>query len=307
MSSTRKSFVQLDEVSFAYPLPRAFLSRFRGQPDFQPAIIRHASLQLPFGQAVTIFGPEGSGKSTLLRLLSGALRPTSGQIHINGQNPSPSSHSAGYISPDSALTSQDTVSQALNAFGQTHAIAENLNLSAVLDRPIKNLSFNQKLRFQLARATLSEAPVILADDLADHLDLSEIKILLQTLLANRTVIITTRQPTVAENLDLPLLILHKSQLIAPGTPRQLTERLACPLYLDAWIEGLGYDLIRQLKKTPGITVDELHGCDNFGGQRLRLKLLSAHYLPTTYDLLSRQPLIKTQEHPASLQDLLSRI
>ena len=44
------------------------------------------NLEIPKGQVVSIVGPSGSGKSTLLNLIGGLDRPTSGAIHIDGQN-----------------------------------------------------------------------------------------------------------------------------------------------------------------------------------------------------------------------------
>ena len=44
-------------------------------------------LQLDAGQSLSVMGASGSGKSTLLGLLAGLDLPTSGQVHLLGQNP----------------------------------------------------------------------------------------------------------------------------------------------------------------------------------------------------------------------------
>jgi branched-chain amino acid transport system ATP-binding protein len=49
-------------------------------------IIRGVSLAVPAGERHAIIGPNGAGKSTLFNLMSGRLSPTSGTVHLNGEN-----------------------------------------------------------------------------------------------------------------------------------------------------------------------------------------------------------------------------
>jgi putative spermidine/putrescine transport system ATP-binding protein len=48
--------------------------------------VKSASFDLAKGRFLTILGPSGSGKTTLLRMIAGFLRPTSGEIVINGES-----------------------------------------------------------------------------------------------------------------------------------------------------------------------------------------------------------------------------
>lgn len=48
-------------------------------------ILHDISLELPTGETVILVGPNGAGKSTLLKVISGALKPTSGTIYFDGQ------------------------------------------------------------------------------------------------------------------------------------------------------------------------------------------------------------------------------
>ena len=49
--------------------------------------LKDVSVDVNFGQVVSIIGPSGCGKSTLLKIAAGVLEPTFGTIHINGLSP----------------------------------------------------------------------------------------------------------------------------------------------------------------------------------------------------------------------------
>ena len=64
----RGDFLELDEVSFAYPA--------------KPSVLRGISLRLPPGSVALLHGPNGCGKSTLLRLCAGNLAPETGSLRV---------------------------------------------------------------------------------------------------------------------------------------------------------------------------------------------------------------------------------
>lgn len=62
------------------------LSKIYGQGSTQVEALQNVSFGVPQGEFVAIVGSSGSGKSTLLHLLGGLDRPTSGTVHIDGEN-----------------------------------------------------------------------------------------------------------------------------------------------------------------------------------------------------------------------------
>ncbi len=312
------AFIDVRRVSVDYALPTGVLQRLGGHKAPLISALQDISFKLPLGSWVTLFGPAASGKSTLLRVLSGGQTVTAGTIRINGQDPSQThAHVAGYISSSLAALPADTVSDILQTFAKTHAVSNIENrlaevgqtfaLEALLLRPGSSLSTTEHLRVQLAKAALTDVPLLLLDDCVDHLGVDFLKKLLTTLFAGRTGIIATRLARTAEELALPILLLHKSRLAHQGTAEDIAYAASVPRIVDVWLEGVRYDLLRQLRKHPGVTEVRLVPSDQYAGQRLRVWLLSSHYLPSLYDVVSQASLIKIEELPPSLTDILQRL
>ena len=153
--------------------------------------VRAVDLEVQAGEVVLIMGPSGSGKTTLLSMLGAMLRPTSGQIVVEGNDITAISESRlpelrattfGFVFQDfnllGALTASENVEFALNLGGvaghEAHRRAEELLIGLGLTdrlsfRPDK-LSGGEKQRVAIARALANQPPVILADEPTANLD-----------------------------------------------------------------------------------------------------------------------------------------
>lgn len=312
------SFIEARGVFVDYSYTAGVLGKLLGKRQMTHSVLRNLNLQLLQGAHVTLFGSEGTGKSTFLRLLAGAISPTSGSLLVNGQSPAAIKDlAAGYISAEETEPAAETVHDILVAFGTTHQInnvpariselSDVLGLAPFLHIPAGRLSTAQRLRINLARAALSDSPLILLDDVADALGIKVMRDTLATLFAGRTCIISTRFVATAEALDLPILLLHNGTLVHTGTCDEIANSLACPRLLDVWVEGLRYDLLRKLRNHPGVNDVRLLPSSRFAGQKLRITLKSSRYLPSIYDAISQAPLVRVQELPPSLADIVARL
>lgn len=155
--------------------------------------VDQVSLAVSHGEMVAVMGPSGSGKTTLLSLLGCILRPTSGEIRIQGkevtglteaQLPEVRRRFIGFIFQSynlfSSLTAAENVEVALNLKGLNGKAArakarELLELVGLGDRahfPPRDLSGGQKQRVSIARALAGAPPIILADEPTGNLDWS---------------------------------------------------------------------------------------------------------------------------------------
>lgn len=319
MGMAAPSFVDVKNVSVKYARPRSLFEQLLGTPPQENLALRHVSFQMNSGDQRTLYGQPGAGKTTLLQILAGALLPTSGQVIINGTrslttNPH---RAAGYISSEEPERHADTVHDVLYTFGKVHAlphlterltdILTVMKLDPISSRPAKTLAKTERLRLNIARAALSEAPLVLFDDVADDLGPAEFLAIATRLFSQRTFIIATRSAATAQALNLPLLLLHGRTIAHCGTPDAIANNVGCQRIVDAWVEGVRYDLLRRLKQHPGVASVRLLPTSSFAGQQLRIILHSAHYLPALYDALIEAPLIEVREVPPTIQEILDRL
>lgn len=318
MSEINHSFIDVRGVFVDFRTKPGLFGFMSARANEAYSALRDITFQLPLGAQLTVYGHEGAGKSTLLRLLTGAIRPSRGRIIINGVSPKVLGHAAaGYVSPEESEPRSETGRQILTAFAATHKIPQApariaevndlLGLGANLHRPASVLSTSARLRLNLARAAISQSPLILLDDVADMLGGRLTAELINTLFAGRTVLAATRHTGVATELSLPYLLLHQGTLAHTGTLEDIATNVSAPRVVDVWIEGLRYDLLRQVRHLNGVLEARLIPATQFSGQRLRITLRSARYLPTLYDLISRAPLIEVKELPPSLTEIISRL
>ena len=162
-----------------------------GEGETQVQAVRDVDLELAHGEIVLLMGPSGSGKTTLLSMLGGLLRPTQGEIWIDGVDiaelsekelPRFRARRFGFIFQDfnllAALSAEENVEVALNLAGTSGTTADararqlldDLGLGARLDFASDQLSGGEKQRVAVARAIANRPQLILADEPTANLD-----------------------------------------------------------------------------------------------------------------------------------------
>jgi putative ABC transport system ATP-binding protein len=153
--------------------------------------VSDVDLQIKPGEIVLIMGPSGSGKTTLLSMAGLLLRPSAGQIWLNGQEvtglnggrlPAQRLHSIGFVFQAynllGALSARENVELVMNMAGlkgkaaraRATRLLTDLGLGHRLDHRPADLSGGEKQRVAIARALANDPPLILADEPTGNLD-----------------------------------------------------------------------------------------------------------------------------------------
>ncbi len=151
------------------------------------ALLVGISLRVEPGQFVVLVGPNGAGKTSILRVALGLLRPTRGAVRLGDRSIfdlSPRARAAALAwlpqQPrfDEPLTALETVAIARYRFGEAHAASltfarsalERVGAAVFADRRVTELSGGERQRVALAALLAQEAPLLLVDEPANHLD-----------------------------------------------------------------------------------------------------------------------------------------
>ena len=192
-------------------------------------ILRKVSLSVAPAEVVAIVGPSGSGKTSLLMLLAGLERPTGGSITVNGTDLGGLDedglarfrrHTLGIVFQSfhliPSLTALDNVGLALEIAEPQLTMAQvrekaAASLAAVglegrLDHRPSALSGGEQQRVGLARATVANPPLLLADEPTGNLDQKTGAVVVDLMfdLARRqrtAVVLITHDPALAAKAD----------------------------------------------------------------------------------------------------------
>ena len=146
--------------------------------------VKNINFKIKENQIIGLLGPNGCGKTTTIGMLLGLLKPSNGEIKINGmkieENRINILQKINFISPYIELPKKLTVKQNLIVYGKLYSI-NNLNnridyltgmlrLENLLNRITGELSSGQKNRVSLAKALINDPGVLLLDEPTASLD-----------------------------------------------------------------------------------------------------------------------------------------
>ncbi len=243
------------------------LTRYYG---LQPAI-RNITFSIPQGQIVGFLGPNGAGKTTTMRILTGFMAPTSGTARIFGEeisngNPEPRK-AIGYLPENNPLYTDMPVIDFLKLAGHLQGlhgkqliqrIRQVIDICQLGDeqhKRIGELSKGYRQRVGLAQALIHDPPVLIMDEPTSGLDpiqTIQVRELIRQLGKEKTILLSTHILPEVEAICERILIIHRGQLVADGSPDELRQSQQAELILRIDNAPDPQEVINHLATLPGV-------------------------------------------------------
>ena len=189
------------------------------------------SLELARGEVLGLLGVNGAGKTTTLRMIAGVFAPSTGSVHIDGEDlyeyPELARRRIGYLPETPPLHAELTPEEFLRFCARLHGLArsavvpavertlERCELGEVRHRPMAALSKGFRQRVGLAQAILHEPDLIVLDEPASGLDpvqALKLREIVRGLKTDHAVVLSTHVlPDVLACCDR-VAILHRGEL-----------------------------------------------------------------------------------------------
>lgn len=241
-------------------LTASHLVKTFGSGHTQVRAVDDVSLAIGRGELILIMGPSGSGKTTLLSMIGGLLRPTAGQVVLDGTDitaltesslPAVRARSIGFIFQAFNLLDALTVEENIlfparlvpggmgAATKRANDLVERLGLTERRQSLPATLSGGEKQRVAIARALINAPPLILADEPTGNLDSDNgqaVMMILHDIARDegRSVILVTHDPRVEDVADR-ILWLEDGALRDRKTEEHAWVRdPVCGMRVDEW-------------------------------------------------------------------------
>jgi len=232
--------------------------------------LKEVNFTINKGEIVGLLGPNGAGKTTAMRIITGFLKPTSGQVKVGEYNveydPTSVQSLIGYL-PESAslyyeLSVYEQLEFAAEIHGLTgeakkHAIQKTIKACGLKEKvfqEISELSKGYKQRVALACALIHDPEVLILDEPTTGLDpnqIIEIRELIASLSKEKTIILSTHIMQEVEAICNRVILIKDGHLVADGSLSDIKRGEASAYQTLVTIKGNVDDIISTIKNIPG--------------------------------------------------------
>ncbi len=240
--------------------------------------VDNVSFTIPEGSILGLLGPNGAGKTTIISMLSGLIKPDSGEINIGEysmlREPVKAKSLMGVVPQEIALYPALSARENLMFWGGLYKLSgkalrnrveEVLSLVGLSDRakdPVEQYSGGMKRRVNIAAGLLHKPRLLLLDEPTVGVDPQSrrniLDIILQLKGEGMTVIYSSHYMEEVEELCRYITIMDHGKIIASGERRELMQMVDDRdlIRLESANEVESYETIRQIPGVLGVTVAE---------------------------------------------------
>jgi ABC-2 type transport system ATP-binding protein len=204
-------------------------------------VLDQVSFTLGRGEVLGFLGPNGAGKTTTMRIITGYLRPDSGEVVFDGKSvagdPMALRRNLGYLPENVPVYPELRVGEHLDwvagikrsqdRVGQVAYAMDVCGLNPVAGKLVGHLSRGYRQRLGLAQALLGESRLLVLDEPTVGLDpvqIREIRNLIKKLGQDRTILLSTHILSEVELVCDRVVIINKGRIAAEEATQELTDR-----------------------------------------------------------------------------------
>ena len=200
--------------------------------------LNNISFSADKGQIIGFLGPNGAGKSTMIKILTGYIKPNSGEVFVDEidvlKNPIAAQKVIGYLPEHNPLYAEMYVREYLQFQAAIYKVAksqiedciEKVGLSLEVNKKIHQLSKGYQQRVGIAAAILHNPKVLILDEPTTGLDpnqIIEIRALIQELGKNKTVLFSTHIMQEVEAVCDRVIIIKKGEILVDKKLEELQD------------------------------------------------------------------------------------
>lgn len=205
--------------------------------------VNDVTLTVPRGEFFAMLGPNAAGKTTTLKILAGLIKPTAGAARVCGfdvqQQPLEARRRMAYVPDFPFLYEKLTAWEFFRFTGQlfqmddprieanAHALVARFHLEDSISRPLEGLSHGTRQRVAIVSALLHDPEVFVIDEPMVGLDPQHARVVKDVLkersLQGMTVLLSTHELSVAEEMADRIGIIQSGKLIAVGNRDELRK------------------------------------------------------------------------------------
>ena len=206
--------------------------------------VNDLTITVPRGEFFAMLGPNAAGKTTTLKILAGLMKPTAGTARLCGfdlqTQPLEARRRLAFVPDFPFLYEKLTPWEFFLFTGQLFQMEDariqangrgliaRFNLEPYVNKPIEGLSHGTRQRVAVLSALLHDPEVFIIDEPMVGLDPQHARVVKDILkersLTGMTVLVSTHQLSVAEEMADRIGIIHQGRLIAVGTGEQLRRQ-----------------------------------------------------------------------------------
>lgn len=231
------------------------------------------SFEVKQGEVFAFLGPNGAGKTTSIKILTTLLRPTAGEININGYDPVKQSdqvrRSFGIVFQDPSLDDELTAYENMELHAVLYGVKKEKKKEIIAkllkfvdlwerkDDYVKKYSGGMKRRLEIARGLIHHPRILFLDEPTLGLDLQTRKHIWDYVInlnktEGMTIFFTTHYIEEAEKVAARAAIIDHGRIISIGTPAELKEKTKTTTLDDAFLALTGKDIRTESVSTTDI-------------------------------------------------------